>query len=49
MLAIRELQDLMARLSFRTLRATPEEFGRVIRDEHIKWGALIREAGLKLD
>lgn len=44
-----EVQELMMRLSFRTMRATPEEFGTLIREEHAKWGAIIREAGLKLD
>jgi len=48
-LAAPEVRELMARLSFRTLRATPDEFGKVIQDEHAKWGAIIREAGLKLD
>jgi tripartite-type tricarboxylate transporter receptor subunit TctC len=48
-LATAEMQQLMARLSFRTLSATPTEFGKLIRDEHDKWGTIIREAGLKLD
>jgi tripartite-type tricarboxylate transporter receptor subunit TctC len=48
-LAARDVQEIMARLSFRTLSATPAEFGRVVREEHAKWGAIIREAGLKLD
>jgi len=44
-----DMQQLMARLSFRTLSASPEEFGMLIREEHAKWGKVIREAGLKLD
>ena len=48
-LSAADLQELMARLSFRTLNASPEQFRTVIRDEHAKWGAIIREAGLKLD
>lgn len=44
-----EMQQLMARLSFRTLSATPEEFRKVIAEEHGIWGNVIREAGLKLD
>jgi tripartite-type tricarboxylate transporter receptor subunit TctC len=48
-LAAPEVRELMARLSFRTLKATPGEFRQVIRDEHAKWGAIIRDAGLKLD
>jgi tripartite-type tricarboxylate transporter receptor subunit TctC len=48
-LASADMQQLMGRLSFRTLSATPEEFGRLIRDEHEKWSAVIRDAKLKLD
>jgi tripartite-type tricarboxylate transporter receptor subunit TctC len=44
-----EMRALMARLSFRTLSSTPEEFGKLIRKEHAKWGPAIREAGLKLE
>jgi tripartite-type tricarboxylate transporter receptor subunit TctC len=29
--------------------ATPEEFQALIREEHGRWGIVIREAGLKLD
>lgn len=44
-----EMRALMARLSFRTLSSTPEEFGKLIRKEHAKWGPAIREAGFKLE
>jgi tripartite-type tricarboxylate transporter receptor subunit TctC len=39
----------MARLSFRTMASTPEAFGTLIRDEHKKWSAVIRDAGLRLE
>ena len=44
-----EIGELMARLGFRTMASTPEDFRALIRAEHGKWGALIRSAGLKLD
>jgi tripartite-type tricarboxylate transporter receptor subunit TctC len=48
-LAIPELRGRLQTLSFTPLVATPEEFQALIRDEHTRWGTLIREAGLKLD
>lgn len=44
-----EMRSLMARLSFRTLSSTPEQFRNLIKEEHAKWGTVIREAGLKLE
>ncbi len=48
-LATDEMRGLMAKLSFRPLRSTPEEFRDLIRTEHTKWSVLIREAGLRFD
>ena len=48
-LATPEIGGLMARLGFRTLASTPQAFRNLIRDEHTKWSALIRDAGLKLE
>jgi len=48
-LAAAETNSLMARLSFRPLASTPEGFRSLIRDEHGKWAAVIRGAGLKLE
>jgi tripartite-type tricarboxylate transporter receptor subunit TctC len=48
-LAEAEMRSVMARLSFRILIASPEAFGKLIEAEHAKWGAVIREAGLKLE
>jgi tripartite-type tricarboxylate transporter receptor subunit TctC len=48
-LAASEMNAVMARLGFRTMTATPEAFRALIRDEHRKWSALIRDAGLRLE
>jgi tripartite-type tricarboxylate transporter receptor subunit TctC len=48
-LATSEMNSLMARLGFRTLASTPEAFAGLIRDEHVKWAAVIRDAGLKVE
>lgn len=48
-LAGSEMQASMARLSFRTMASTPEAFRTLIRDEHLKWSAVIRDAGLRLE
>ena len=48
-LATRELRERLQALSFSPVTATPEEFQALIRDEHARWGPVIREAGLKLD
>ena len=44
-----EMRELMARLSFRTLDATPEQFRKLIAEEHATWSGIIRGANLKLD
>jgi tripartite-type tricarboxylate transporter receptor subunit TctC len=48
-LATRELREQLAALSFSPLTATPEQFLSLLRDEHARWGPVIREAGLRLD
>jgi tripartite-type tricarboxylate transporter receptor subunit TctC len=48
-LATSEMTAALARLSFRTLASTPDAFRSLIRDEHAKWSAVIREAGLRLE
>ena len=48
-LASPEIRAVMTRLSFRTLSGSPDEFRGLIKAEHVKWAAVIREAGLKLD
>jgi tripartite-type tricarboxylate transporter receptor subunit TctC len=44
-----QMQELMARFSFRPLYATPQEFRKLIADEHATWSSIIRDANLKLD
>jgi tripartite-type tricarboxylate transporter receptor subunit TctC len=43
-----EMRAVMARMSFRVMSGTPDEFRRLIAEEHAKWGPAIRDAGLKL-
>jgi tripartite-type tricarboxylate transporter receptor subunit TctC len=50
--AILRNADFQARLellSFVPVFASPQQFAQMIRDDHARWGAVIREAGLRLD
>lgn len=49
LLAAPDIAGLMARMGFRALTASPQEFRTLIKDEHVKWGRIIQDAGLKLD
>jgi tripartite-type tricarboxylate transporter receptor subunit TctC len=49
MLAASDVQQRLAILSFRPFVVTADEFRTLIRQEHDRWGAIIREAGIKLD
>lgn len=44
-----DMAALMGRLSFRPMTSTPDAFRTLIRDEHVKWSAVIRDAGLRLE
>jgi tripartite-type tricarboxylate transporter receptor subunit TctC len=44
-----EMATAMARLSFRPMTSSAEDFGVLIRQEHAKWGVVIRDAGLQLE
>jgi tripartite-type tricarboxylate transporter receptor subunit TctC len=44
-----DLQRRLEALGFVTVTGSPAEFRALIRDEHLRWGAVIEEAGLKLD
>lgn len=48
-MASTDMQKTMGALGFRTLQSTPDEFRSLIRQEHSKWGPLIRDAGLKIE
>lgn len=43
-----EIQTQTAKLGLRVYTNSPAAFAQLIRDEHQRWGALIRELGLKL-
>jgi tripartite-type tricarboxylate transporter receptor subunit TctC len=44
-----DLRRRLEALGFVTVTGSPVEFRTLIRDEHARWGAVIKEAGLKLD
>jgi tripartite-type tricarboxylate transporter receptor subunit TctC len=48
-LARKDLQDKLAAEGSLVVTGTPAEFGEFIRAEHAKWGALIRDARIKLE
>jgi tripartite-type tricarboxylate transporter receptor subunit TctC len=48
-LASTEARDWFAAQGGEPVVETPEEFGAFIRTEHARWGALIRQAGIKLE
>jgi tripartite-type tricarboxylate transporter receptor subunit TctC len=43
------LRSRLEGLSFATVTGSPAQFRALIREEHARWGVVIREAGLKLD
>jgi tripartite-type tricarboxylate transporter receptor subunit TctC len=48
-LARSDIRERLATLGFLPLSTTPEAFRKLVQDEHVRWGAVIREAGLKLN
>jgi len=48
-LATQGMRDRMASLGFRTFVESPQEFGKLMAAERIKWSEVIRNASLKLD
>jgi tripartite-type tricarboxylate transporter receptor subunit TctC len=48
-LATPEMKERMASLGFRTFVESPQEFGRLMAADRIKWSEVIRNASLKLD
>jgi tripartite-type tricarboxylate transporter receptor subunit TctC len=49
LLARKDVQDKLAFEGSMVVTGTPAQFGEFIRAEHAKWGALIREAQIKLE
>jgi tripartite-type tricarboxylate transporter receptor subunit TctC len=48
-LASGEMKAKLAEEGSTPLGGTPQQFADFIRKEHAKWGAAVREAGIKLD
>jgi tripartite-type tricarboxylate transporter receptor subunit TctC len=44
-----EIRQRFAAMSFEPKGNSPDEFRKLVREEHARWGALIREAGIRLD
>ena len=44
-----ELKERLATMATEPMTSTPEEFGEFIKREIAKWGAVVREAGLKVE
>jgi tripartite-type tricarboxylate transporter receptor subunit TctC len=49
LLATTAIRERLRRLSFVAVHTSPEEFRRLIEDEHAHWGTVIRSAGLRLE
>jgi len=45
----KEVLDLLAKLAFESKGGTPQEFQTLIDSENVKWGKVIRSAGITLD
>ena len=44
-----DLQERLAAVATEPMTSTPEEFGELIKREMVKWGQVVRDAGLKAD
>jgi tripartite-type tricarboxylate transporter receptor subunit TctC len=44
-----DFRQKLKTLSFVAVTSSPEEFGRRIRDDHVRWGPIIKDAGITLD
>lgn len=44
-----EMRERYAQVGSTIVAGTPEQFNRFIRDEIVRWGGIIKEAGIKLD
>jgi tripartite-type tricarboxylate transporter receptor subunit TctC len=44
-----ELKARMAKLAVDTSATTPAEFGKFIRSENVRWGKVIKAAGIHVD
>jgi tripartite-type tricarboxylate transporter receptor subunit TctC len=48
-LAAPELRDAFAKQSADAAGGSPEQFATFMREEHARWGVVVREAGIKPD
>jgi len=44
-----EVKSGLANQSFEIVTTTPEQFGAFIKDELVKWGKVVKEAGMRID
>ena len=44
-----EMKQKLAEDGSTPMGGTPQQFAEFIRSEHAKWGAAVRDAGIKLD
>lgn len=48
-LAMPEVREKLANIGLEPVGTTPAEFGTIVRNDHAKWGKVIRDANIKLD
>jgi tripartite-type tricarboxylate transporter receptor subunit TctC len=48
-LAMPEVREKLAAIGLTAVGNTPAEFAAIVRQDHAKWGKVIRDAGIKLD
>ena len=44
-----EIRQRISAQMFELWTSTPEEFGRVIRQDHERWGKIVRASGARID
>jgi len=48
-LAMPEIREKLAGMGLETVGNTPAEFAAIVKNDHAKWGKVIRDANIKLD
>ena len=48
-LAMPEVKDFLFNHGLDPAPGTPEQFGEVLRSHSVRWGAIIRQTGAKID
>ena len=49
LLRVPEVAERLAAMGVEIIGSTPDEFGRVIRADVVKWAKVVRESGAKAD